>query len=190
MTNPITHLFWGYSISKNVTKDKDLIILGLIASIILDIDALPMPGLEHHGIIHTPVFVIIISLFVYAISKSEKIFIIVSSNLFLHLFLDTIGTRAPVMWFYPFSNAGYALGAAVPFWQLIIVKVFLFLIPLIYIHHCWRRRGENPLDLIEYSKERIGRTTTYILLIMSSIIIGIIIIIKYIIEYTLELTGG
>ncbi len=188
MTNPITHLLWGYSISKNVSKDKDLIILGLIASVVLDIDALPIPGLEHRGFVHTPIFIMILSLSFYYISRSETKFLIVFLNLLFHLVLDTIGTNAHVMWFYPFTSTGYALGAVVPLYQLIIVKALLFLIPLIYIHHCWKRRGENPLDLIGYSKERISSISTYILLIISAIIIGIIIIFKYIIEYFTELT--
>jgi hypothetical protein len=40
MTNPVTHLLWGYSISKNIAKDERYIIYGIFASIILDIDYL------------------------------------------------------------------------------------------------------------------------------------------------------
>jgi hypothetical protein len=188
MTNPLTHLLWGYSVSKNISKDKGLIILGLISSIILDIDIVPLPGFRHHGFVHTPVFVIIVSLLIYIISRSDLKFLIVSSNMFLHLILDTVGTRAPVMWFYPITSSEYALGTVIPFYQLIIIKAFLFLLPLIYINHCWKKRGENPLDLIEYSKERLGTKTTYALLIMASVAIGIAIIIHYIIGYYLELT--
>jgi hypothetical protein len=188
MTNPLTHLLWGYTISKNISKDKGLIILGLISSTVLDIDILPLPGFRHHGFVHTPIFIIIMSLLIYIISRSDGKFLIVFSNMFFHLVLDTLGTRAPVMWFYPITNTDYALGMVIPLSQLILIKVILLLVPLLYIHHCWKKRGENPLDLIEYSKERYGSKTTYAVLIIASIVIGIVIIYHYIFEYYLELT--
>ena len=95
MTNPITHLLWGYTISKNISKEEKFIVLGLFMSILLDIDA--FPGFKHHGFVHTPLFVIILSSIIYFSSRSRIAFMICFVNLFFHLVLDTIGTQAPVM---------------------------------------------------------------------------------------------
>ena len=140
MTNSITHLLYGYSISKNLSKDMSLIIYGLIMSILLDIDYLPIPGLTHHGFIHTPVFVIVLSLLILIITRSKIIFTISFSNLFFHLILDTIGTRDPIMWFYPLSDTGFALGTHVSLIVFIIIKIILFSIPFFYILYCYLER--------------------------------------------------
>jgi hypothetical protein len=191
MTNPLTHLLWGYSISKNLSEDKGLIILGLISSIILDLDYLPIPGFKHHGFIHTPFFIIIICVLIFIVlkyygeSRSKVIPIILVSNLFFHLFLDTIGTSAPVMWLYPFSEFRFALGNHISLIQLVMIKATLFSIPLLYIFYCWYKKGENPFDLIEYLKTKLGSKITYILLIIFWAII-IYILIGYLIGYITE----
>ena len=171
MTNPLTHLLWGYSISKNISKEKGLIIFGAFMSIILDIDYLPIPGLRHHGFIHTPLFVIILSIVLYLVTRSKYIFVISVTNLLFHLVLDTVGTRAPVMLLWPLNDGGFALGTQIPLINLIFIKLILFLIPLTYIIYCYFKFDENPLDLIKYFEDKIGKRSTYFLIVIFGILV-------------------
>ena len=182
MTNPVTHLLWGYSISKNISKKKELIIFGTFMSIILDIDYLPLPGLKHHGFIHTPIFVIILSLIFYLATRSKYILIISFVNMLFHLILDTLGTRAPVMWLWPLNESSFALGTEISLIALIIIKLILFLIPLGYIIYCYYKFEENPLDIIDYLKEKFGIKATYAFLIIFSLLIIYIGITEYLLK--------
>lgn len=187
MTNPITHLLWGYSISKNLTKKENLIILGLIMSVFLDIDNLPLPGFKHHGFIHTPFFVLLVCCIIYIYTRSTIIFSLSVINLTFHLVLDTLGTAAPVMWFYPFSTSSFALGTEISFFELIIIKLIWFLIPLSYISYQWISIGDNPIELVEYLEEKIGRNITYLLLLLFFIFISYILIVHYLLRLLQEI---
>ena len=151
-------------------------------SIILDIDYLPLPGLRHHGFIHTPVFIIILSLLIYIATRSKYIFVIALVNMLFHLVLDTIGTRAPVMWLWPLNESSFALGTEVNLITLIIIKLILFLIPLGYIIYCYYKFEENPFDIINYMKDKFGTKATYTFLTIFIILIIYIGITEYVLK--------
>lgn len=181
MTDSVTHLLWGYSISKNISENKGYIIFGIIASIFLDIDYL-LSNLKHHGFVHTPLFVIIVCVLVYLLSKSRIIFGITLGNLLFHLVLDTIGTAAPVMWLYPINESAFALGSEISLTALIIIKLTLFIIPLVYILYRYYKTGDNPFELIAYMKNKLGTKVTYILLIIFAVLIVYIGITEYLMK--------
>jgi hypothetical protein len=55
MTNPLTHLIWGFVIGRAFDPAPRYIIMGMLTGILLDADQV-IPGLAHHGFFHTPVF--------------------------------------------------------------------------------------------------------------------------------------
>jgi hypothetical protein len=174
MTNPVTHLLWGYVISRQIDGSPRLIVLGLAMSVLLDIDALPMPGLEHHGFMHTLLFVAVISIALLVITRSRVVFVICTVNLLMHLVLDTIGTAAPVMWLYPFASVGFAIGTEVSLSALIAIKATLLAIPLTLILYRNYTYDENPLEMVDYLIEHLGRRTTYVLITLSCMLIAYI----------------
>ncbi len=180
MTNPVTHLLWGYTISRNISKKKDYIIFGIIMSAVLDLDAISFFGVKHHGIVHTPVFIIAICSIIFLCSFSKTLFIISIVNLFFHLILDTFGTSVPIMWFYPVSDFSYAIGEGLSLFHLIIIKIIWFTIPTIYLTYLYLNKKEDPFELIQYIEEKIGKSMTYILLTIIVMIITYILLTQYI----------
>lgn len=180
MTNPITHLLWGYTISKNISKEEKFIVLGLFMSIFLDIDA--FPGFKHHGFMHTPLFVIILSSIIYFLSRSKIVFKICFVNLIFHLILDTVGTRAPVMWFYPINDSSFAVGTEISLVWLAVIKLILFFVPVSYIWYRYKKYGENPFDLIKFVREKLGRRNTILLILVFFVLLIYFGVTEYLLE--------
>ena len=183
MPNPATHLIYGYLVSKNLTDKNKSIFIGLLTSILVDIDGLHIPGLQHHGLTHTPFFILIISLIVLAFTGSKLFFKLSLFNMMVHIGLDTISTTIPIMWFYPFSTYGFAVGMYVPISVLFAVKISLFVIPIYYLIKKYKTEEINPLELYDYLKRKIGTVQTYAMLTFFS---GLTIYI-WIVDYIMEL---
>jgi hypothetical protein len=182
MTNPLTHLLWGYSLSHRISVEPRHLVLGLAMAVLPDLDGLPLPGLEHHGPLHTPLFALALALVVLVITRSRTVAIISLLNLMVHLVLDTVGTGSPVMWLYPASDAGIALGTEVSLGVLIAVKGVLFAVPLLYILKVYRDTGTSPLDLVRHVEGRIGGVQTYILLSLLGLFLVYIAITEYLVH--------
>ena len=60
MTNPITHLIWGYVLARTINPAPKYLALGVMTALFLDFDQI-VPGLAHHGFVHTPVFVLAVA---------------------------------------------------------------------------------------------------------------------------------
>ena len=90
------------------------------------------PGFKHHRFVHTPLFGIISRSIIYLLTRSKIAFIICFANLFFHLVLDTIGTTAPILWFYPVSTNGITIGSVITSTSLTVIKWILFIIPVVY----------------------------------------------------------
>ena len=60
MTNPVTHLIWGYLLGRAASPAPKYLFCGMMMGILLDVDQL-VPGLSHHGFVHTPLFVLAVS---------------------------------------------------------------------------------------------------------------------------------
>ena len=118
----IGHLPAGYILTKKLQaklKIKQYLWIGLIASILPDIDLLYFylidnrQHLHHDYWTHMPFYWLIIAAVTFStlwlLRKKAYITaaIIFFSNIFLHLFLDTIVGK--IAWLYPFTNQSYYL---------------------------------------------------------------------------------
>ncbi|NIP36351.1 MAG: hypothetical protein GWN18_15470, partial [Thermoplasmata archaeon] len=56
----MTHLIWGYLLARAASPAPKYLFLGMMMGIFLDFDQV-VPGLTHHGWVHTPVFVLAVS---------------------------------------------------------------------------------------------------------------------------------
>ena len=65
MTNPFTHLLWGYILSERLTRERKYLFLGTFMAILMDIDGAPISWLPHRGFMHTPIYLFLICGLVY-----------------------------------------------------------------------------------------------------------------------------
>lgn len=139
----IGHLPAGYVLTKTIqekAKIKKYLLLGLVASILPDLDMLyfylidKRQHLHHSYWIHIPFYWIILGLFTFAILrilKKKQYYIPASiffANIFLHLALDTIVGK--IEWLYPFTDHAYVLftvPAVYDFWVYNFVFHWTFL---------------------------------------------------------------
>jgi len=116
----IGHLPAGYVLTKKVqknTKTGKYLLVGLIASILPDIDMLYFylidnrQNLHHSYWTHIPFYWLLIVAVTFAIIwlLKKKYYMIAAiiffSNIFLHLFLDTIVGK--IEWLFPFTDNAY-----------------------------------------------------------------------------------
>jgi len=160
-----------------------LIFIGLLTSVIVDIDGLHIPGLEHHGLTHTPFFILIVSAIILLITRSKLLFELSLVNMMIHISLDTVATAIPIMWFYPLSTYGFALGMYLPMSIMFAIKISLFVIPVYYLIRKYKEEEINPIELYEYLKRKMGTVQTYA---MISFFSGLTLYI-WIVDYILEL---
>lgn len=116
----IGHLPAGYVLTKTIQKKfktESYLWLGLIASVLPDIDIFHFYLIDnrqnlHHGYwIHIPFYWLIMGIITFAVIWFTKkkgytiAAIIFFSNIFLHLFLDTIVGK--IEWLFPFTDKAY-----------------------------------------------------------------------------------
>lgn len=145
----IGHLPAGYILTKTVQKNiktTKYLLIGLIASILPDIDILYFylvdnrQNLHHSYWIHIPFYWLLIGVITFAViwllPKKDYYLaaIIFFINIFLHLILDTIVGK--IEWLYPFKDQAYFLfevPAIYDFWvyNFVFHWTFLFEISVI-----------------------------------------------------------
>jgi len=118
----LAHLPAGYLLTKKlqvVLKEKRFLLLGLIASVLPDIDIVYFYFWDNHQTLHhsywthIPFYWIIlalISIVTTSLFKQKQYLtaaIIFFANIFLHLVLDTVVGR--IEWLFPLSKASYYL---------------------------------------------------------------------------------
>lgn len=110
----IGHAPAGYLLSRRLSDNKYVILLGLLGSVLPDIDMLYFywfDGQKHHHHeywSHIPYYWFLILLVVSPALCFMKrtiayAFIVMFINIFLHLLLDTMWSGG-IQWFYPFSD--------------------------------------------------------------------------------------
>ncbi len=155
-----------------MTEDKRYIILGSFMAIFMDVDGAPFTWLPHRGFIHTPLFLLLFCSGVFGylrckgFSNYELVAKICAVTFLSHLILDTIGSSWEVMWLYPFTTTGIALGNHIPSYAMITLKLILFLIPCGIVYREYKQEGKSPLDIYEYLKKEIGTNLTHLLLVL------------------------
>ena len=147
MTDPVTHLLWGYVLARTLTPKPGYLLLGMLSGVLLDVGAL-VPFLSHHGWLHTPVFVIFVSLTLWGASRDRLLFLVPLVGLGSHLVLDSVG--AGIMWLWPVSEAAYSIIPLESTVGLVVASVFLFLVPLYGIWERWKSTGESPADAFRW----------------------------------------
>jgi len=142
----IGHLPAGYVLTKYLQKyfkTSNFLLIGLFGSIVPDIDILYFYLIDHrqnlhHGYwIHIPFYWLIIAAITLAVlwllKKNRALIaaVIFFSNIFLHLFLDTIVGK--IEWLFPFTNKAYYMfdvPAVRSFWVCNFVFHWTFLLEI------------------------------------------------------------
>jgi hypothetical protein len=158
MTDPVTHMIWGYVAARALTPRREHLLLGMASAVLLDAGVL-VPGVEHHGWLHTPVFVLFVSLTLWGASRDRLAFLVPAAAMGSHLVLDSVGSG--IMWLWPVSEATVALvpveGAA----GETAASVFLLVAPLYGLWDRWKRTGESPLDALRWATSFLPRPVTW-----------------------------
>jgi hypothetical protein len=126
--------------------------------VLLDAGAL-LPGVEHHGWLHTPVFVLFVALTLWGASRDRMLFLVPAVAMGSHLALDSVG--AGIMWAWPLYEQTHALvpveGAA----GLAAAHVFLLLVPLYGLWDRWKATGESPVDAFRWAADLLPRPVAW-----------------------------
>lgn len=160
MTNPVTHLVWGYLIGRAASPAPRYLFLGMMMGIFLDADQI-VPGLTHHGWVHTPVLALAVSGGLYLATRDRLVFWVSLAAMLSHLVLDTVATQHGVMWLWPLSTHEFVIWTINDLAALAVIKVYAFLVPVYYTWHLWRKEGESPLVVLEWVDRHIPRPVTY-----------------------------
>ncbi|MFW3145294.1 MAG: metal-dependent hydrolase [Thermoplasmatota archaeon] len=157
MPGPIAHLLWGYVVSRAVTKRKDLILIGMAASVVMDVPFLFDLQDFHRTSTHYLAFPIFLSLLMLIFFRELKVFYVTFSNMLVHLILDTVATRGPVKWLYPLSDIGIGYSGPSFYPAFLVLRLFLILIPAFAILYLYIRKKEDPFSLLIYLVDRYIR---------------------------------
>jgi hypothetical protein len=142
MTDPVTHLLYGYVISRSMTPRPGYHALGMLMAILPDADAL-LPGFTHHGWLHSPLFVVFVGLTLWGASKDRLLLVIPVVAMGSHLALDSLSAL-------PIGPAGLAAA-----------EVFLLVTPAYWVWDRWKRTGESPLAVLEWVNGWVPRPVTW-----------------------------
>jgi len=135
-----SHIASGYIASWFETNKKEWIVLWVFAAFIPDIDGLwSKTVVDHHSVLHTPIFWIVICGTGWLIGwfKNDKIIKRISYILFLgtqiHLMTDYITARTVgIKWLYPFNDVDYFLygiipeKGEIPVWEMLVPPYISF----------------------------------------------------------------
>ena len=135
-----SHIASGYIASWFETNKKEWIVLWVFAAFVPDIDGLwSKTVVDHHSVLHTPIFWILICGTGWLIGwfKNDKIIKRISYILFLgtqiHLMTDYITARTVgIKWLYPFNDVDYFLygiipeKGEIPVWEMLVPPYISF----------------------------------------------------------------
>ena len=135
-----SHIASGYIASWFETNKKEWIVLWVFAAFAPDIDGLwSKTVVDHHSVLHTPIFWIVICGTGWLIGwfKNDKIIKRISYILFLgtqiHLMTDYITARTVgIKWLYPFNDVDYFLygiipeKGEIPVWEMLVPPYISF----------------------------------------------------------------
>ena len=135
-----SHIASGYIASWFETNKKEWIVLWVFAAFVPDIDGLwSKTVVDHHSVLHTPIFLIVICGTGWLIGwfKNDKIIRRISYILFLgtqiHLITDFITARTVgIKWLYPFNDVDYFLygiipeKGEIPVWEMLVPPYISF----------------------------------------------------------------
>ena len=184
MTNPVTHLLFGYVLARWITPEPKYLTAGMLFALLLDFDQVA-PGLVHHGWVHTPGFVLAVSGLLYALTRDRTLTVVALVAMLSHLVLDTVATQWGVMWLWPLSTHEFVIWTLNDLAALAVIKVYLFLFPVMWVWHTYRTTGESPLRVLEWIDARIPRPVLY----GATASFGLLMVFVYVTEYMWILTS-
>jgi hypothetical protein len=158
MTDPVTHLIWGYVVARSLTVRPGYLLLGMSSAVLLDLGVL-VPGVEHHGWLHTPVFILFVALTLYGASRDRLMFLVPAAAMGSHLVLDSVGSG--IMWLWPVSEQAISLVPVESAAGSVAASVFLLVAPLYGLWDRWKRTGESPLDAFRWVTSFLPRPVTW-----------------------------
>jgi len=135
-----SHLATGYILHKSNLFEKKWLPIWVFSAWIPDIDGFWSASVvEHHSILHTQFFWIVICAFGWLVGYYKKstnvktFFIILFIGTFVHLLTDYITARTVgIKWLYPFNDVDYFLypiipeNGNIPIWQMLIPPYLTF----------------------------------------------------------------
>ena len=135
-----SHIASGYIASWFETNKKEWIVLWVFAAFVPDIDGLwSKTVVDHHSVLHTPIFWIVICGTGWLIGwfKNDKIIKRISYILLLgtqiHLMTDYITARTVgIKWLYPFNDVDFFLygiipeKGEIPVWEMLVPPYISF----------------------------------------------------------------
>ena len=135
-----SHLATGYILHKSNLFEKKWLPIWVLSAWIPDIDGFWSASVvEHHSILHTQVFWIVICAFGWLVGYYKKstnvktFFIILFIGTFVHLLTDYITARTVgIKWLYPFNDVDYFLypiipeNGNIPIWQMLVPPYLTF----------------------------------------------------------------
>ena len=135
-----SHIASGYIASWFETNKKEWIVLWVFAAFVPDIDGLwSKTVVDHHSVLHTPIFWIVICGTGWLIGwfKNDKIIKRISYILLLgthiHLMTDYITARTvAIKWLYPFNDVDFFLygiipeKGEIPVWEMLVPPYISF----------------------------------------------------------------
>jgi hypothetical protein len=157
-------------LSRKLTPEPKWVIVGTLMAILPDLDAL-IPGIDHHGPMHTPLFALLICASLGGALSKRMPVIVCAMGILSHLVLDTIVSESGLMWLYPQVDAPTSLGLGLTIPVIVILRVFLFSIPLVWMIERCQKHGEGFLDIIIYLRGVIGPWWTTVSTASASVII-------------------
>jgi hypothetical protein len=137
----------------------------MASALLLDVGVL-VPGVEHHGWLHTPVFVLFVALTLYGASRDRLMLLVPAAAMGSHLVLDSVGSG--IMWLWPVSEQAWPVSeqaiSLVPVESaagMAAASVFLLVSPLYGLWDRWKRTGESPLDAFRWATSLLPHPVTW-----------------------------
>lgn len=142
-----------------MTNRPGYLFLGMVAAVLPDVDAL-LPGFDHHGWLHTPVFVCFVSLTLWGTNNQDRLTLRVMTVVMAsHLFLDSIG--GGIAWLWPVSTTSISPVPVQSTAGLTAVRVFLMVAPAYWIWNRWKHTGEGPIVAVRWAEKFLPRPVAW-----------------------------
>ena len=154
MSGPLVHLLWGYVLSNEISDKEEYIIIGLMASIVLDLPYVFDFSSFHRVSTHYFLFPLVLSFLLMVFTRDFQVFIISFVNMIFHLILDTVASNSPVKWLFPLSSMDIGVNESYTLRLYLVVQSILIVIPIVYIIYKKIRYNDSPIKIGRYLKRR------------------------------------
>jgi hypothetical protein len=159
-------------LSRRLTPDPKWVLVGMAMAVLPDLDAF-LPGIEHHGPMHTPLFAILICATLGGALGRTLPAVVCATGILSHLVLDTIVSESGLMWLYPHLDAPTSLWRELSLPVYAVLRVFLLTFPVVWIMEMCNRHGQGISDILVYLRVVVGPRLAAVSTTSASVIIAI-----------------